>query len=435
MTYDIHVKLPAASLARPNVDRSFVGPKHFLRSLRNREGLRRRSNARHSHADRRGKRFRPNRDHHSRRLFLVPRSDAGDLHIAIEAPGSRRYRQTGILINADEQRSMGQVKLQIGQVSESVTVTADAVTVNLVTGERAGTLSGEQLDEIALRGRDIFDAVSLMPGVVDTSDGRDAPSPTSISNIYILGGRDDQKNMTIDGVTNLDTGSNNAVHSMPSMDSVAEVKVLMSAYSAENGRNPSSINVITKGGGTQLHGQAAWYFRNEDLNANNYFSNEAGRPRQEYRYNIGSYYIGGPVILPKIHPRQKESVLLLQPGIPEPGGAVCGRRKDRADRAGATGRFLASPTTPTAATITVNDPLEREEGVPREHRSGFAPDPDRPGHPQMFPLPNFVDPNLATRYNWNYYVAASEPYNRRTETARVDYVSAPELAVVSEPQQ
>ena len=91
-----------------------------------------------------------------------------------------------------------------------------------------------------------------MPGVVDTSDGRDAPMPSSIANIYILGGRKDSKNMTIDGVSNLDTGSNQTVHSMPSMDSVAEVKVLMSAYSAENGRNPSSINVITKGGGTAV---------------------------------------------------------------------------------------------------------------------------------------------------------------------------------------
>ncbi len=79
-------------------------------------------------------------------------------------------------------------------------------------GERAGTLSGEQLDEIALRSRDIFDAISLMPGVVDTSDGRDSPSPTSISNIYIVGGRNDSKNMTIDGVSNLDTGSNTTVH-------------------------------------------------------------------------------------------------------------------------------------------------------------------------------------------------------------------------------
>ena len=53
----------------------------------------------------------------------------------------------------------------------------------------------------------------------------------------------------------------------------------------------------------------------------------------------------------------------------------------------------------------------------------------------MFPLPNFVDPSLATRYNWNYYVAASEPYNRRTDTARVDYAPKAELAVISEPQQ
>ncbi len=138
-----------------------------------------------------------------------------------------------------------------------------------------------------------------MAGVVDTSDGRDAPGPGSIANIYIMGGRQDQKNMTIDGVTNLDTGSNQTVHSMPSMDSVAEVKVLMAAYSAENGRNPFAINVLTKGGTKEFHGMASYYFRNEDLNANDFFANEAGRPRPEYRYNIGSWVIGGPVILPK----------------------------------------------------------------------------------------------------------------------------------------
>ena len=180
--------------------------------------------------------------------------------------------------NADQRRSLGQIKLDVGQVSDSVTVTAEAITVDLATGERSGTLTGSQLDEIALRGRDIFDAVSLMAGVIDTSDGRDSPSPNSIGNIYIMGGRNDQKNMTVDGVSNLDTGSNGTVHSMPSMDSVAEVKVLMSAYSAENGRNPSSINVITRGGTRQFHGGAGYYFRNEDLNANDYFSNLAGEP-------------------------------------------------------------------------------------------------------------------------------------------------------------
>ncbi len=67
---------------------------------------------------------------------------------------------------------MGEINLEVGQVSDSVTVTAEAVSVNLTSGERAGTLTGDQLDQIALRGRDIFDAVSLMAGVVDTSDGR-----------------------------------------------------------------------------------------------------------------------------------------------------------------------------------------------------------------------------------------------------------------------
>ena len=126
-------------------------------------------------------------------FFSFPDLTPATFTISVQAPGFKLYRQTGILINADEQRSLGQIKLQVGQVTESVTIAADAVSVNTANGERAGTLTGEQLDQIALRGRDIFDAISLMPGVVDTSDGRDSPSPTSISNIYIMGGRNDSK--------------------------------------------------------------------------------------------------------------------------------------------------------------------------------------------------------------------------------------------------
>jgi hypothetical protein len=145
-------------------------------------------------------------------FFSFPDLTPATFTLAIEASGFKAYRETGILINADEQRSLGDLRLQVGRATESVTVAAEAVSVNTANGERAGTLTGEQLDQIALRGRDLFDAVSLMPGVVDVSDGRDSPSPTSISNIYILGGRNDSKNMTIDGVTNLDTGSNTTVH-------------------------------------------------------------------------------------------------------------------------------------------------------------------------------------------------------------------------------
>ena len=353
-------------------------------------------------------------------FFSFPDLTPATFTIAIEAHGFKQYRQTGILINADEQRSLGQVKLQIGQVSESVTVTAESVTVNTANGERAGTLSGEQLDEMALRGRDIFDAISLMPGVVDTSDGRDSPSPTSIQNIYILGGRQDAKNMTIDGQTILDTGSNTSVHAMPSMASIAEVKVLMSAYSAENGRNPSSINVITKGGGTQYHGQVAWYFRNEDLNANNYFSNQAGRPRQEYRYNIGSYYIGGPVVLPKIYRGKKNLFFFFNQEFQNQVVSYSVNEVTVPTALERTGDFSQSVNT-NGTKITVNDPLNGKKAFPGNIVPASRLTSIGQAILKMFPSPNFVDPNLATRYNWNYYVAASEPYNRRTETARVDY--------------
>jgi hypothetical protein len=352
-------------------------------------------------------------------FFSYPDLTPATFTISVEAPGFKVYKQTGILINADEQRSLGQIKLQVGQVSESVTITADAVTVNTSNGERAGTLSGEQLDEIALRGRDIFDAVSLMPGVVDTSDGRDAPSPNSISNIYIMGGRNDSKNMTIDGVTNLDTGSNTTVHSMPSMDSVAEVKVLMSAYSAENGRNPSSINVITKGGGTQIHGQVAWYFRNEDLNANNFFSNSAGHPRQEYRYNIGSYFIGGPVVLPKIYRHRNNLFFFFNQEFQNQVVSYAVNEKTVPTPLERIGDYSQSVNT-NGTKINITDPTTGKQ-FPGNIIPASRINPVGQAILNMFPSPNFVDPNLAFRYNWNYYVAASEPYSRRTETARLDF--------------
>jgi hypothetical protein len=353
-------------------------------------------------------------------FFSYPDLTAATFTLAVEAPGFKTYKKTGILINASEHPDLGIIKLQLGQVSETVTVTADVVTVNTANGERAGTLSGEQLDEIALRGRDIFDAISLMPGVVDTSDGRDSPSPTSIGNIYILGGRNDAKNMTVDGVTNLDTGSNGTVHSMPSMDSVAEVKVLMSAYSAENGRNPSSINVITRGGSKGYHGLVAWYFRNEDLNANNYFSNAANRPRQEYRYNIGSYNIGGPVVIPKIWPARKNLFFYWNQEYQNQVVSYTVQEKTVPTALERTGDFSKSYNTNGSA-ITVNDPAANKTKFPNNVIPASRLNPIGQAILNMFPLPNFVDPSLATRYNWNYYIADSEPYNRRTESARIDY--------------
>jgi hypothetical protein len=351
--------------------------------------------------------------------FAFPDLTPATFTLTIEAAGFKKYRQTGISLNADQQRSLGQIRLEVGQVSDSVTVTAEAVAVDLATGERSGTLTGEELDHIALRGRDVFDAVSLMAGVIDTSDGRDAPGPNSIANIYISGGRGDQKNMTVDGVTNLDTGSNSTVHSMPSMDSVAEVKVLMSAYSAEYGRNPSAINIITRGGATRYHGTVGYYFRNEALNANDYFSNLAGRPIPRYRYNIGSYTFSGPVPVRSLRKRvffffsQEFQRQVQNYGVKEVTVPTAREREGDFSQSYNTGGVPGS--------FKVNDPLNNKAQFPGNLIPASRLTTLGKAVLNLFPLPNFVDPNAATRAQWNYYANMSEPYPRRTETARVDF--------------
>ena len=340
--------------------------------------------------------------------------------LKVEHSGFKSFSRTGIAIGAADRRTEN-IQLTIGQLSESITVTAEAVTVNLSSGERSGTLTGEQLDQIALRGRDIFDAISLMAGVVDTTDGRDAPGPGSIGGIYIMGGRNDSKNMTVNGATNLDTGSNGSVHSMPSMDSVAEVKVLISGYSAENGRNPSSIAITTKGGGKQFHGSAGWYVRNTALNANDYFNNRAGRNRTPYKYNIGGYTIGGPVILPKFNRDRNKLFFFFNQEIQRKNVQYGTRTITVPSLLEREGDFSQSRNASGSQLVNVNDPANNKILFP-----GRIIPPSRltdigKNILNFFPKPNYVDANIINRYQWNYFTSEVGAYPRRTDSGRIDF--------------
>ena len=304
-------------------------------------------------------------------------------------------------------------------MGDSITVTADPVPVQLGSGDRAGVLTGDEMQKMALRGRDFMDAVGLLAGVVDTSDAREAPGPGSIGNIYILGGRSNAKNMTIDGVTNLDTGSNGSVHTMPSMDSVGEVKVLMSNYAAEYGRNSGgSITVITRGGGKKFHGSGGWYNRHEDYSANDFFNNRNGLSRPRYRYNIVSYTLSGPIYLPGKLNRDRSRLFFFF-----------------------SQEFQNQLQTYGSKTVTVPTAAERRgdfsnsldvNGKRIVIYDGAQPFPNNiiPANRinplgvkilNLFPLPNFVDPELSRRNQWNYISSLSGAYPRRTETIRTDY--------------
>lgn len=354
-------------------------------------------------------------------FFSFPDLTPAAFTLLASLPGFKTYRQTGIAIGSSEQRSLGEIRLQLGELAETVTVSAEVSAVNLATGEKSGSLNADDLTELALRGRDVFDAVSLLPGIVDTSDGRDAPGPTSIGNIYIAGGRNDQKNMTIDGITNLDTGSNGSVHSMPSMDSVQELKVLTSNYAAEYGRNSGgTVTVITKGGGKQFHGSGNWYYRHEDLNANDYFNNLAGRPRTPYRYNIAGYTIGGPLLLPRLNRDRSKLFFFFSQEFQHQRVAYGSKTVTVPTAAERAGDFSHHYNT-NGSLITIQDPLNGKAPFPGNVIPAERLTPVGKAILNIFPLPNYVDLNPSRLYQANYFTSEAGAYPRRTEILRTDY--------------
>ncbi len=190
-------------------------------------------------------------------------------------------------------------------------------------------ISGSQIRELALNPRNYEQLVRLMPGVVFTGIGDQVylgvSNPFSGASNQVSfamnGGRPSQNNWTIDGADNVDRGANLTLLNYPSVDAIDEFRVLRGEYSAEFGRNASGmVNVITKSGTNQLHGDAYEFFRNDKLAANNFFNNLGGvNPGPDgkarvppLRYNNFGYTAGGPVYIPKLY---NQDLLFLFPGI------------------------------------------------------------------------------------------------------------------------
>ncbi len=360
-----------------------------------------------------------------RGFFNFPDLKPGAYSIRINTPGFKRYEQTGLNISSGEQRNLGSIRLNVGETTESITVSAETAPVQLGSSERSGTLSGKELGEMALKGRDFFDAVGLMAGVVDVSDNRDAPGSDSVGGLHIAGGRSASKNVTIDGVTNLDTGSNGSLHNAPGIDSIGEVRVLMSNYAAEYGRNSGgSITVITKGGGKKFHGSVGYFYRHESLSANDYFNNRNGIQRPNYRYNIGSYSLSGPIYIPGKFNSSKSKLFFFwsqefQKQLQVNGAARTVRVPTALEREGNYSQSLDQGGT----LIRVFDPLANQTQFPGNIIPANRIHPTGRKVLDLFPLPNFVDPQPSRRNQWNYISNLSGDFIRHSEVARIDYAA------------
>src|SRR5213083_1504655 len=206
--------------------------------------------------------------------FSFPALQPGTYTLTVEMAGFKQLVKTGIVINTADRQSAGTLTLEVGEVSAIVEVVAESaqLTIKTESGEQSEVITGRQLREIAVNGRNYLDLMKLIPGTVSTVNGQVA-GPGGFSGFNINGTRNNQHNLTIDGSTNVDTGSNGTQHVALNIDTIAEFKVLTSNYQAEYGRSGGGdIKIVTRGDGREFHGTGYLSSRHDEQNASSFFN-------------------------------------------------------------------------------------------------------------------------------------------------------------------
>jgi hypothetical protein len=215
-------------------------------------------------------------------VFVNVKSDTYSLEVTM--PSFKTIRKTGVRLGAAERVSVGTLTIEPGGVAETVEVKGESPMVQASSGERSFTVDTEAVQNLPLIGRSFTQLASLAPGVTGTSRIGDRSS---------TGGGD--TNVQMDGVSTMDTGSNRAIIDL-NVESIAEVKVLVSNYQAEFGRSSGlQITAVTKSGTNRFRGSIYDVERNSDWNANSRTNILNGDPKTVLRQRDWGYSIGGPV--------------------------------------------------------------------------------------------------------------------------------------------
>src|SRR5438105_11698844 len=198
----------------------------------------------------------------------------GDTYnLAVTAKGFQKYSVQKIVLNVAEKARID-VILTVGAITETVEVTGEAVAqVETTSSDLTSTITGKQIDNLVLNGRNFNQLVNLAPGVVSQTGQDDAKVGVYGNVAYSMnGGSTEYNNWEIDGGDNMDNGSNGTLNVYPNPEAIAEFRVLTSNYGAQYGRNGSgTVEIETKSGTASFHGSAFEYARNDFFNANDFF--------------------------------------------------------------------------------------------------------------------------------------------------------------------
>ena len=228
---------------------------------------------------------------------------AGHYHVTVTKEGFKTENQSGIELHVASTVVLN-MKLSVGTASETVTVEANPLEVETTNGTLGNVLEGPQVRELPLNGLNFIGLTLLIPGA-STEDGFNASTKGVLggSDIVFSGGQRTGNVFTVDGAPNNDNGSQRTILAYPSLDAIAEVKIVTNSYPSEYGQaGGAQVNIVTKSGTNAFHGSVYYFGRNDALNANQWFNKNTvpAIPIGELRRNDFGGTVGGPIVKDKL---------------------------------------------------------------------------------------------------------------------------------------
>src|SRR5216683_4503405 len=231
-------------------------------------------------------------------FYLVESLPAGRYTVSTAPSGFKKTVAQSVDLHVTENKVVN-LDLQVGQMSETVTVSSDAAPVETRSGEVSSLITEKQVTELPLNGRNYAQLALMVPGVSASTTDSFSTAGTGLDShvdMSVNGNQSNANMWTVDGVNNMDVGSNATLLIFPSIDSIQEFRVDRNSFSAEYGQAQGAvINLITKGGSNQFHGAGFEFLRRDKLNANYLQLNRGGQPRPQLKYDNYGFNLSGPI--------------------------------------------------------------------------------------------------------------------------------------------
>jgi hypothetical protein len=347
----------------------------------------------------------------------------GAYDLLVELEGFKRYEQKALALSPNDNRGID-VRLDLGQQTETVTVTATQEVIQTETGAREGVLTSAQIDNLSIIGRSSLELLRILPGVVvDYNIGESVGGANNTQAYTVNGIRSSGNLVSLDGANVIDVGCNCGVVVSLNNDMVQEVKVQSSNFAAEFGTGAMNVSGVTKSGTSKFHGSLYDYFRDSSLAANDRSNSIAGidKPKSKYQYPGGQ--IGGPIFFGDSYTKNRDKLFFFFAFEAQrqqvDSGARFTRTYTQAMKNGDFSELLAN----RGSNLNSVPQLRIPTGFPGA--GGPAPNNDLRAYvaplgkylASLYPDPNYNDPtNL-----YNYVYSALEPANRTDMKMRFDW--------------